>query len=142
MKCRSIQIDRSYKSWDMARQICGTCWGQKRQVRTKYWLAPDIGRANLKGLIWIWPQSYHNNNLYFISVGPDEYLSNHYAMLTENSTLASFLQKQRYCSPTQCNVTQNGSTRTFRIPYCSACIGISQDLDWIFTCRFCVTHFH
>ena len=40
-------------------------------------------------------------------------------------------QLQRYCSPTQCNVTQNGSARTFRIPYCSACIGISQDLDWI-----------
>ena len=35
---------------------------------------------------------------------------------------------EKYCSPTQCNVILNGSARTFRIPYCSVCIRISQDL--------------
>ncbi len=35
----------------MARQVRGTCWGQKGLVRGLKWLVPDVGRANWTGLM-------------------------------------------------------------------------------------------
>ncbi len=61
--------------------------------------------------------------------GESHHMPVSYAFCSSHQTIASKGSDKRYCSPTQCNVTQNGSARTFRIPNCSACIGISQDLD-------------
>ncbi len=39
----------------MARQVRGTCLGQKGLVRGLNWLVPDVGRANWTGLNFIMP---------------------------------------------------------------------------------------